>query len=86
MAAVGTGLDVTAKGRSAALLDRRHDPELVQAQVPGMRGPVGWPSRAKDVGDLDRRHRRQPSGSAPLLVSASRSSGLITARIVLVAT
>ncbi len=86
MAAVGTGLDMTAKGRGAALFDRRHDLELMQAQMPGMRGAIRWPYRAKDVGDLNRRHWRQPPGSVPLSVSASRSSGLITARIVLVAT
>src|SRR3546814_15828633 len=43
MPAVGTGLDVTAERGGAAMLDRRHDLELVQAQMPGMGGAVGWP-------------------------------------------
>src|SRR3546814_6262224 len=37
VAAVGTGLDVPAESGGAAMLDRRHDLELVQAQMPGMR-------------------------------------------------
>ena len=37
----------------AAGLDRRHDLELVQAQVPGLSGPVRRARGTKDVGDLD---------------------------------
>ena len=54
LAAVLAGLDVTAQRRGAAVLDRRHDLELRQAQMPGMGGPVGGPGSAEDVGDLDR--------------------------------
>ncbi|PWK65257.1 hypothetical protein C8K44_1171, partial [Aminobacter sp. AP02] len=44
MAAVCAGLDMTAKGCGATLFDRRHDLELLQAQMPGS---------TKDVGDLN---------------------------------
>jgi hypothetical protein len=54
MPAVGAGLDVTAKGGGAAVLDRRHDLELMQPQMPGMVGPVSRASSAEDVGDLER--------------------------------
>ena len=88
MAAVGAGLDVAAQRGGAAMLDRRHDLELVQAQMPGMGGAVGGPGSTEDVGDLERgAHRPQPSGASSLGdASASLSSGLTTARIVLVAT
>jgi hypothetical protein len=43
---------MTTKGSGAAMLDRRHDLELVQAQVPGMGGSVGRTSDAEDIGDL----------------------------------
>jgi hypothetical protein len=51
--AVLAGLDVTAKRSSAAVLDRRHHLELVEAQMPSMGGPVCWTSSAEDVGDLE---------------------------------
>ena len=54
LAAVLAGLDVTAERRGAAVLDRRHDLELGEAQVPCMGGPVGGAGSAEDVGDLDR--------------------------------
>ena len=53
MPAVLTGLDVTAKRSGATMLDRRHDLELVQAQVPGMGDPVGRAGSAEDIGDLE---------------------------------
>jgi hypothetical protein len=53
MAAVGAGLNVPAQRGGAAVLDRRHDLELMQAQMPGMSGPIGWPGSAEDVGDLE---------------------------------
>lgn len=53
-AAVLAGLDVTAEGRSAAVLDRRHHLQLRQAQMPCMRAPVRRPGSTEDVGDLDR--------------------------------
>src|SRR3546814_9938109 len=52
--AVGTGLDVTAERGGAAMLDRRHDLELMQAQMSDMGGAVGWPGSAEDVGDQRR--------------------------------
>jgi hypothetical protein len=45
---------VTAQGRGAAMLDRRHDLELMKAQVPGMVGPISGAGSAKDIGDLER--------------------------------
>lgn len=53
MPAVGAGLDMTAERGGAAMLDRRHDLELMQAQMPGMGGAVGWPRGTEDVGDLE---------------------------------
>jgi hypothetical protein len=37
----------------AAMLNRRHDLELVQAQMPGMARPICRTSAAEDVGDLE---------------------------------
>jgi hypothetical protein len=53
MAAVLAGLDMTAERRGPAMLDRGHHPELAEAQVPGMGGPVSRASAAEDVGDLE---------------------------------
>ncbi len=53
MPAVGAGLDMTAERGGAAMLDRRHDLELVQAQMPGMRGAIRGFSSTEDVGDLE---------------------------------
>ena len=54
LAAVLTGFDMTTQCSGAAVFDRRHDPELLQAQMacmgPPPRGAVG----AKDVSDLQR--------------------------------
>ncbi len=52
--AVGTGLDMTAERGGAAMLDRRHDLELMQAEVPGMGHAIGRPRGTEDVGDLER--------------------------------
>ena len=54
MAAVGAGLDVPAQRGGATVLDRRHDLELMQAQVPGMGGPISRPGSTEDVGNLER--------------------------------
>ena len=54
MPAVLAGLDVPAQGSGAAVFDRRHDLELIQAQAPGMGCPVRWTCGAEDVGDLER--------------------------------
>jgi len=53
VAAVFTSLDMTAQSRRAAMLDRRHDLELMKAQVSGMGGPIGGTGGTEDVGDLE---------------------------------
>jgi len=52
VAAVLASFNVTAKRCGAAGLDRRHDLQVLQAQVPGMDGPVFRSSATEDVGDL----------------------------------
>ena len=63
--AVFTGLDMTAQGRRAAMLDRRHDLELMQAQVPGMGGPINGAGNTEDIGDLERGAHRLSLAGAP---------------------
>ena len=60
----------------------------VQAQVSGMGGTIGGPGSTEDIGDLERGSHRRFSrpGSLPSISSLRCSSGLVTARIVLVAT
>src|SRR5262245_389870 len=53
LAAVLAGLDMTAECRGAAVFDRGHHLELLQAQVPGMGGPVGGPGSTEDIGDFE---------------------------------
>lgn len=53
MAAVLAGLDMTAQSRRAAMLDRRHDLELMRAQVPGPGGPISGAGGTENVGDLE---------------------------------
>jgi len=53
MAAVFAGLDMAAERRGPALLDRRHDLELLKAEMPGMGGPIGSTRAAEDIGDLE---------------------------------
>ena len=48
MSAVRAGFDVTAKSGHTTLLDRRHDLELVKAQVPGMDIPIDGAGSAED--------------------------------------
>jgi len=87
MAAVLAALDMAAERGRAAGLDRRHHLELDQAHVAGMCRAPGWSMNAKDICDLERRsHPDQPPGSLPSISSRRFSSGLVTARIVLVAT
>jgi hypothetical protein len=54
VAAVLACFDMTAEGRGAAMLDRRHDFELMKAQVSGMGGPISGAGGAEDIGDLER--------------------------------
>jgi hypothetical protein len=53
MAAVLTGIDVAAKRRRAAVLDRRHDLELGQAQVTGLNATIAGSFSSEDIGDLE---------------------------------
>src|SRR3546814_14661928 len=83
MPAVGAGFDVSTERGGAAMFDRRHDLELMQAQMPGMRGAIRGPCSPEDVGDLERgAHQPQPSGGSSMGdASASLSSGLVTLRV-----
>src|SRR5260221_1014375 len=80
--------DGAAERRGAAGLDGRHHLQLGEADMPGMGCPPGRPSRTEDVGDLQRRSHRlaQASGLSPAINSFRCSSGLVTERIVFVAT
>ena len=53
MPAVVAGLDVTAQRGGAAVLDRRHDLELAETEMPGMGCAIRWPGATEDVGDLE---------------------------------
>ena len=75
-AAVFAGLDMTAHGRGTARLDRRHDLELMKAQVSGMAGPIGRAGGTKDIGDLERgahRLRRRVAPDRRLYCAACRA-------------
>ena len=52
--AVLTALDVPAQRRCSAALDRRHDLELAEAHMAGMRGTPSRPAAAEDLRHLDR--------------------------------
>ena len=54
MSAVITGLDMASERSGAAGLDRRHDLELIEAQMPRVGSPVSRASSAEDIGDLER--------------------------------
>ena len=91
VAAILAALDMTAEGSRAAALDGRHHLELAQAQMPGIGLAPGGAMVMKDVGDLQpgaahRRRARAPGLGLPAGSGASRSSGLVTLRIVVVAT
>lgn len=51
--AVRAGFHMTTKRSGTTGLDRRHDLELVQAQMPGMRGAISRTRSTENVGDLD---------------------------------
>jgi hypothetical protein len=67
VAAVRAGLNMTTQGGGTAVLDRRHDLELLQAQVPGLGGTVGGSGGPQDVGDLERGAHRLSWRERPLL-------------------
>ena len=54
MPAVLAGIDVTAECCRAAVLNRRHDLELGQAQVTGLGGTIAGAFSSEDIGDLER--------------------------------
>lgn len=54
MAAVHAGLDMAAEGDGATVLDRRHDLEVLQAQMPGLPGAIGGSGGTQNVSDLER--------------------------------
>ena len=53
MPAVRAGIDVTAERSRAAVLNRRHDLELDQAQVTGLGGTIAGTFSSEDIGDLE---------------------------------
>jgi hypothetical protein len=55
VSAVVAGIDVAAKGRGAAVLDRRHDLELSKAQMTGLNGTIVGAIGSEDIGDLELR-------------------------------
>ena len=83
--------DMAAQRRGSAALDRRHRLELAEAHMPGIGLAPGRPVAMEDVCDLQPRAAHRPPDYAPVLSlsavsSASRSSGLVTVRIVVLAT
>ena len=54
MPAVLAGIDVATERRGAAVLDRRHDLELGQAEMTGLDGTIAGAFSSEDIGDLDR--------------------------------
>ena len=88
--AVLAALDMPAEGRRAAALDRRHHLQLAEADMAGIGLAPCRAMAAEDIRDLQSRtrhaRRAQPGGRISLSLSAMRSSGLMTSRIVLVAT
>ena len=88
--AVLAARDMAAERRRAAALDRRHHLQLAEAHMAGIGPAPRRPMAAEDIRDLQRWTRHgaalQAGGSAFLSLSAMRSSGLMTSRIVLVAT
>ena len=65
MPAVVAGLDVTARRGGAAGLNRRHDLELAEAEMPGMGCAIRGPRTPEDVGDLDRGAHRLSRAAMP---------------------
>ena len=51
-AALFAAFDMATEGRGAAVLDRRHDLQLVQAQMTSLGGTVAGACRPEDIGDL----------------------------------
>ena len=82
---------MAAESRRPAVLDRRHDLELGKAQVTSLNDAVAGSFSAEDIGDpravtRGLRNPVQSLCSSPCISVAKRSRGLVTERIVLVAT
>ncbi len=92
MGAVLAARQVPAEGRRAAVLDSAHHLELVEAHVTTVGMTPSGPVAAEDVRDLQSwpgQCARYVVGGASVLFGTSgvsRSSGLMTSRIRLVAT
>ena len=71
VSAVLAGIDVAAECRRAAVLDRRHDLELGQAEMTGLSGTIAGSFSSEDIGDLDRRCASRFSRLDPRLASAT---------------
>ena len=88
--AVLAARDMSAERRRAAALDRRHHLQLVEAHMAGLGFTPSRTMAAEDIRDLQSRarHVRRASGGRldPVELEAICSSGLMTSRIVLVAT
>jgi len=54
MPAVVAGLDVTTQRGGTAVLDRRHDLQLAEVEMPGMGYAIRGPGAPEDIGDLER--------------------------------
>ena len=52
-ATVFASLDMTSQDRGAAVLDRRHDLEMMQAQVPGMGSPISGTGSTEEIGGVE---------------------------------
>ena len=89
-AAVLAAHNMAAESRRAAALDRRHHLQLAKADVAGIGFTPSGPVVAEDVRDLQSwtgHERRGYAAARPswAVSGVSRSNGLMTARIMLVA-
>ena len=87
MIAFGTGSDMPAKGGSAAALNGGHHLQLRQVQMSGVVPAIRRAMGAEDIRNLQLwAGHWVPTYPEPASLRASKSSGLVTSRIVLVAT
>ena len=71
--AVLAGLDMTAQRSGAAVLDRRHDLQLMQAQMPGTGGAVRRAGGTEDIGDLETGPHRLNLEAPPVRAGTGRA-------------
>ena len=74
MSARLAGIDVAAKRRRAAGLDRRHDLELGQAQMTGPGGAITGAFGTEDVGDLECGAQAASAAGLPVLPNKTRNA------------